>query len=129
MKYYNSKILHGAGFEETIARVTEVLKEEGFGVLTEIDIKETMKKKLGKDYLPHKILGACNPVFADKALSADRNISAMLPCNVTVKQLEGGEIEVASINPTAAMGSIGNPELVPIANEVQSMLQKIIDKI
>ena len=85
----------------------EALKAEGFGVLTEIDIQATMKKKLDKDYLPHLILGACNPVYADKVLSIDPNISTMLPCNVTIRQLENGEIEVAAINPHAAMGAIG----------------------
>lgn len=129
MKYYNSKIVKGSNFTEVKSKLIEALKEEGFGVLTEIDLKETMKKKLNKDYLPHTILGACNPVYADKVLSIDPNISSMLPCNVTIKELVGGDIEVASINPSMAMGAIGNAEIIPLANEVQAKLSKVIEQI
>ena len=99
MNYYNSKNISGTTVTAIRPKVEEALKEEGFGVLTEIDIQVIMKKKLGKDYLPHLILGTCNPVFADKVLSVDQQISLMLPCNVTIRQLENEEVEVAIINP------------------------------
>jgi uncharacterized protein (DUF302 family) len=126
MTYYNSRIFQNRKFNEIRDQVIEALKTEGFGVLTEIDIKETMKKKLDKDYLPHVILGACNPVYADKVLSIDAHVSTMLPCNVTIRELPSGEIEIASINPDATMSSLNIPELAPLAQEVQQKLKKVI---
>ncbi|MEQ8582819.1 MAG: DUF302 domain-containing protein [Marinoscillum sp.] len=105
------------------------MKAEGFGVLTEIDIQATMKKKLEKDYLPHLILGACNPVFADKVLSVDQHISLMLPCNVTIRELEDQEVEVAVINPLEAMKPIDNPSIEGYAREVSDKLNQALGNI
>lgn len=126
MKYYNSKTVSGSNFSDVKLRLIAALKNEGFGVLTQIDLKETMKNKLDKDYLPHTILGACNPIYADKVLSIDAHTSVMLPCNVTIRELESGEIEVSSINPSAAMSAIGDEKIIPIANEVQTKLLNVI---
>lgn len=126
MNYYSSKILKNIAFEAAKEKVVSALQTEGFGVLTEIDIKATMKKKLDKDYLPHLILGACNPVLADKVLQVEPQISTMLPCNVTLRQLESGDIEVNAIDPVAAMGPIGNEKITPVAQEVQNKLNKVL---
>lgn len=115
--------------EEIKHRLVAALQVEGFGVLTEIDLKATLKKKLDKDILPHMILGACNPVFADRALEAEPNISVMLPCNVTIKELVNGEIEVAAIDPVASMGAVQSPALLEIANEVQIRLNRVLDSL
>jgi uncharacterized protein (DUF302 family) len=122
MNYFESKIIQGTTMTTTLLKVEEALKEQGFGVLTEIDIQAIMKKKLDKDYLPHIIWGACNPVFADKVLSVDQHISLMLPCNVTIRELEEGAIEVAVINPLEAMKSIDNPMIEKYAEEVREKL-------
>lgn len=127
MNYYTSKTIAKADFEDIKMKVIDALKTEGFGVLTEIDLKTTMKKKLDKDYLPHTILGACNPVYADKVLQIEPNISTMLPCNVTIKELKNGTIEVATINPAAAMGSVNNAEIIELAKEVQAKLLKVLE--
>jgi uncharacterized protein (DUF302 family) len=108
MNYFESKIMTNTTINAVRINVEKALKEQGFGVLTEIDIQATMKKKLNKAYLPHLILGACNPVFADKVLSVDQHISLMLPCNVTIRELENTTIEVAVINSLEAMKSIDN---------------------
>ena len=129
MKFYQSRILTGTSFEEVKQKVADCLQTEGFGVLSEIDIKATLKKKLDKDILPHLILGACNPVFADRALEAEPNISVMLPCNVTIKQLAGGEIEVATIDPVASMGAVQNSILQEVAHEVQVRLKRVLDSL
>ena len=126
MKYYIGKKLSPQSFEGVKEKVTAALKTEGFGVLTEIDIQATMKKKLDKDYLPTLILGACNPGFADKVLSIDPNMSAMLPCNVTIRELEDGQIEVSAIDPEAAMVPVGKDEIKPLAKEVKEKLAKAI---
>ena len=126
MDYYNIKSIPGASFEDIMAKVIKGLQEEGFGVLTEIDLKTIMKKKLDKDYLPHTILGACNPVYADKVLQIEPNISAMLPCNVTIKENTNHAIEIATINPVAAMGSVNNKEIILLAQEVQDKLTKML---
>ena len=112
-------------FETALARTVEALKAEGFGVLTEIDVKETLKKKLGVDHLPYKILGACNPPLAYRALTAAPEVGLLLPCNVTVRQLEGGAIEVAIIDPIMMMGVIDNPMLKPIADEARARLERV----
>ncbi|MFP5470668.1 MAG: DUF302 domain-containing protein [Bacteroidia bacterium] len=129
MNYYHSKKLSGTTVEGIRPKVEEALKAEGFGVLTEIDIQATMKKKLDKDYLPHLILGACNPVYADKVLSVEPTISTMLPCNVTLRQLENGEIEIAIINPLTAMSAVGNSNLEVFAKEVNEKLIKVLNNI
>ena len=125
MQYYVAKTVSG-GFSATIKRVIESLKAEGFGVLTEIDVKATMKKKLDIDFRDYRILGACNPPLAHQALTADDKIGTMLPCNVIVQDLGGGRIEGAAINPAISMGHVGNPALKTIAESVTSKLKRVI---
>jgi uncharacterized protein (DUF302 family) len=127
MKYYSSKNLNGLSIEQAREKVIAALQTEGFGVLTEIDIQATMKKKLNKDYLPHIILGACNPVMAHKVLQVEPNISTMLPCNVTLRQLENGAIEVSAIDPVAAMSAVDNDKVAPVATEVQQKLKRVLE--
>ena len=126
MQYYFNKIVEMT-FEETIDKVTEELKREGFGVLTEIDVKAALKKKINVDFRKYRILGACNPAFAYKALLAEDKIGTMLPCNVIVQEREDGKIEVAAIDPIASMQSVENESLGGIAVEVQSKLKKVIE--
>lgn len=129
MKYYNSKIVAGTTIEGIRPKVEEELKKQGFGVLTEIDIRATMKKKLNKDYLPHVILGACNPVYADRVLSIEPAISTMLPCNVTLRELGNGDVEIAMMAPAEAMRAVGNTELQAAAVEVQEKLMTALNGI
>ena len=112
-------------YETALTRTVDALKVEGFGVLTEIDVKETFKKKLGIDYSPYKILGACNPPLAHRALTAAPEVGLLLPCNVTVRQLEDGVVEVSMIDPLMMMGVISNPALKPIANEARARLERV----
>jgi uncharacterized protein (DUF302 family) len=126
MSYYFSKKITGT-FEEVENRTRKSLKEEGFGVLTEIDVKETLRKKMGIEFRKYKILGACNPPFAYKALQSEDKIGTMLPCNVIVQEVEKGEVEVAAIDPIASMQAIRNAALEPVAKEVQIKLKKVID--
>lgn len=126
MKYYHSKLLVNVTFDEAIQKVTEALKEEGFGILTEIDIKATLKIKLDVDFYNYKILGACNPSFAYKALQAEDKIGTMLPCNVIVQEKVAGTIEVSAVDPIASMQAIENNELNEIAKEISTKLQKAI---
>jgi uncharacterized protein (DUF302 family) len=126
MPYHITKQVEKQDFDQLKNKVVEALKAEGFGVLTEIDIKATMKKKLDKDYRPFIILGACNPVFADKVLSIDPNMSAMLPCNVSLRELDSGKIEVSAIEPIAAMAGVGSPEIKPLAAEVSEKLARAV---
>ncbi|MDF2119534.1 DUF302 domain-containing protein [Roseiarcaceae bacterium H3SJ34-1] len=128
MKYYISKTLT-RDFAAVVERVIEALKAEGFGVLTDIDVKETMKKKLNIDFQDYRILGACNPPLAHQALTADDKIGTMLPCNVIVQDIGGGKIEVAAIDPAISMQQVGNPALRTIAESVTSKLQRVIDAI
>lgn len=128
MKYYHEKKLKNISFDEAIERVTDALKEEGFGILTEIDVKETLKKKLDEDFRPYRILGACNPPFAHKALLAEDKIGAMLPCNVIVQQSDDG-IEVAAVDPVASMQAVDNKDLAEIAKEIQSKLRSVIESL
>jgi uncharacterized protein (DUF302 family) len=125
MSYHNSKIVK-TPFDETIAIVTEELKKEGFGILTEIDVKETLKKKLDVDFRKYRILGACNPPLAFKALSEEENIGVMLPCNVIVQEKESGVVQVSAINPMESMKSVANPNLEEIAATVSSKLANVI---
>lgn len=125
MSYHFSKTMK-LSFDATIAKVTEALKEEGFGILTEIDVQATLKKKLNVDYKQYKILGACNPSFAYEALRLEDKIGTMLPCNVIVQEQSDGMVEVSAIDPVASMGAIGNAELVIIAEQVQAKLKKVI---
>ncbi len=112
-------------FETALTDVVAALKAEGFGVLTEIDVKDTLKKKLGVDHLPYKILGACNPPLAHRALTAAPEVGLLLPCNVTVRQLEDGSIQVAIIDPMIMMGVITNPALKPVADEALARLERV----
>ncbi len=126
MSYYFSKILD-IGFDDAIAKVTEALKEEGFGILTEIDVKETLKKKIDVDFHPYRILGACNPKLAHQALTAEDKIGTMLPCNVIVQQLDGGKVEIAAVDPAASMTAVQNDDLVKIAGTVRAKLSQVIE--
>lgn len=128
MSYYFSKSIRST-FSEAVNRVTEALKREGFGILTEIDVKETLRKKLDVDFRQYKILGACNPPFAYKALQAEPKIGTMLPCNVIVQELEEGLIEVSAIDPIASMQAIRNVELGSIAGQIQTKLKNVIENL
>lgn len=110
-------------------RTIEALSDEGFGVLTEIDVKATMKKKLDREMRYYTILGACNPAMAWKAIDREPKIGTMLPCNVIVRELESGKVEVSAVDPSASMQAVENPMLVEVAEEVRSRLQKVIDAI
>jgi len=125
MKYYIAKTASGE-FSAVVDRVIELLKAEGFGVLTDIDVKATMKKKLDIDFRDYRILGACNPPLAHQALTADDKIGTMLPCNVIVQDLGGGKIEVAAINPAVSMEHVGSPTLSTIAETVTGKLRRVI---
>ena len=128
MKYYFNTTISG-DFDQTIQKVIEELKKEGFGVLTEIDIKATLKNKLDVDFHKYRILGACNPPFAYKALQAEDKIGAMLPCNVIVQEKKPGEIEVAAVDPVASMQAVENEALAEIADEIRNKLKKVIANI
>ncbi len=125
MSYYLSRKVHMT-FEDAVARVTEELKKEGFGILTEIDVKETLKKKLDVDFQKYRILGACNPPFAHTALQAEDKIGLMLPCNVIVQECSDGSVEVAAIDPVASMQAVENPLLGEIAGQVREKLGRAI---
>lgn len=126
MSYYVSTVL-STSFEDAVARATEGLKREGFGILTEIDVQATLKKKLDVDFRRYTILGACNPSFAHLALQAEEKIGTMLPCNVIVQDKGGGEIEIAAVDPMASMQAVANPDLEVIAREVQAKLRAVIE--
>ena len=128
MSYYFSKIID-LPFDKAIEKVTEALKKEGYGILTEIDVKATLKKKLDVDFRNYKILGACNPPFAYEALKAERMIGLMLPCNVIVQEAEENKTEVAAIDPIASMQAVNNFQLAQIANQVQGKLKKEIESL
>ena len=128
MNYYFNKTINGT-FEEVIEKVTQGLKDEGFGILTEIDVKETLKNKLDIDFKKYRILGACNPPYAHKALQAEDKIGTMLPCNVIVQEIEAGTIEVAAVNPMASMQAVENEKLNEVANEITAMLENVIEKL
>ena len=128
MSYYFSKKL-AISFEKAIERVTEELQAEGFGILTEIDVKATLKQKLDVDFRNYRILGSCNPPFAYKALLAEPKIGTMLPCNVVVEELDDGTIEVAAVDPLASMQAIENRKLQVIAEEIRLKLKKVLDQL
>ncbi|HUV52765.1 MAG TPA: DUF302 domain-containing protein, partial [Dehalococcoidia bacterium] len=115
--------------EEAVIKVTEDLKKSGFGIITEIDVKETLKKKLNVDFRKYKILGSCNPPYAYKALQAEDKIGLMLPCNVIVQELSGGKVEVAAIDPVASMAAVDNPKLGEVGQEVRIKLKAVIDNL
>lgn len=125
MTYYYNKTI-GTGFDEAVARITQALNEEGFGILMEIDVKGTLKEKLDVDFRNYRILGACNPSFAYKALQAEDKVGTMLPCNVIVQEAANGGVEIAAIDPLASMKAIDNPELRKIAETIGHKLKKAI---
>ena len=128
MKYYISKKI-STDFDQAVQLVTESLKKEGFGVLTEINIQEKLKEKLNLDFRKYKILGACNPGYAYKALQLEDKIGVMLPCNVIIQETKDGAIEVAAVNPIVSMSGINNPKLMEIAVEIEKKLKTVIDKL
>ena len=125
MSYYISRTIE-SGFDQAVAKVVDTLKGEGFGVLTDIDVAATMKQKLGVEFRPYRILGACNPPLAHKALMAEDKVGVMLPCNVIVQDAGAGKIEVAAIDPRTVMERVGNPALTDLANEVADKLTRVI---
>lgn len=128
MTYYMAKTLD-LTFDDAVARATEALKVEGFGIITEIDVTATFKKKLEKDFRPYRILGACNPKMAFEALSIEDKVGTMLPCNVVVQEVSPGKVEVAAIDPVASMQAIHNPKLTVAATEVRARLRRVIDSL
>lgn len=128
MSYYFNKIVKKS-FDEAITAVTDELKKEGFGILTDIDVKTTMKNKLNVDFRKYRILGACNPPYAYKALMAEDKIGTMLPCNVIVQELSERQVEVAAIDPLASMQAVENSALSEIAHEIRNKLKSVIDRL
>ena len=128
MTYYFAKTVK-VPFAEAIDKVTAALKERGFGVLTTIDVKATMKAKLDVDFRPYTILGACNPSFAHKALTAEDKIGTMLPCNVIVQEIEPGAVEVAAVDPIASMRGVDNVALASIAGDVRELLRETVESL
>ena len=126
MSYYFSKIIE-LPFDNAIVKVKEELQKEGFGILTDIDVKQTLKKKLDVDFPKYRILGACNPPFAYKALQAEDKIGTMLPCNVVVQDIAEGQVEVAAIDPVASMQAVENQDLKEIAGQIQGKLKRVIE--
>lgn len=127
MTYFHARIIEG-DFENVLDRTREALQQQGFGVLTEIDVQATLKAKIGEDFRPYRILGACNPVMAHEALKMEPHVGVMLPCNVVVQQTEGG-VEVFAVDPAASMAAIKNAELLQHARTVGERLNAAIDKI
>lgn len=127
MSYHFSKTLN-ISYDEAIARVKDELKKEGFGIITEIDVKDTLKKKLNVDFPKYKILGTCNPAFAYEALQVENKIGTMLPCNVIVQQVSPTQVEVSAVDPVASMKAIENLRLLKITEKVQGKLKQIIDR-
>ncbi|HYH70986.1 MAG TPA: DUF302 domain-containing protein [Methyloceanibacter sp.] len=128
MTYHFSRTID-LPFDQAVARVTEALKREGFGVLTDIDVSATLKAKLGVAFRPYRILGACNPPLAHRALELEDKIGTMLPCNVIVQEHGAGNVEVSAVDPAASMQAIENPALAEVAEEVRGRLQKVIDSL
>lgn len=128
MKYYNFVVV-ALSFEDAAIKVTEELKKEGFGILTEIDVKETLRKKLDVDFRKYKILGACNPPFAYKALQLEPNLGILLPCNVVVQESENGKTEISFVNPLVTMQSVMNPELEEIAQQIVEKLDRVLENL
>ncbi|KGE73120.1 DUF302 domain-containing protein [Spirochaeta lutea] len=128
MAYYISTTLNRP-FDESIEEVTRALQAEGFGVLSDIDVKATMKKKLDIDYHNYRILGACNPPYAHRALEAEHMIGTLLPCNVIVQEREAGYIEIAAVDPVSSMGAVNNESIIPIAEEIRQKLERVIQSL
>lgn len=128
MNYYFNAVIKG-DFDDIVEKTTQYLQQEGFGVLTSIDIKQTLKKKLDVDFKKYTILGACNPHFAHKALQMENKVGTMLPCNVIVQEIEPNIIEVSAVDPIASMQAIKNPKLESIASEVSEKLKRVIENL
>jgi uncharacterized protein (DUF302 family) len=128
MTYHFSKTVD-LPFEAAVAATTAALKNHGFGVLTQIDVKDTLQKKIGAEFRPYLILGACNPKLAYQALTLEDKIGTMLPCNVVVQQRDGGKVEISAVDPVASMAAIENPELGAVANQVREMLKQVVAEI
>ena len=128
MSFYIAKTVH-MPFDAAVDKVTAALKEEGFGVLTDIDVRATLKTKLGVEWRPYRILGACNPPLAHRALQAEGKIGTMLPCNVIIQELGQGEVEVAAVDPAASMERIGNADLTELARTVRGKLQAVLARL
>ena len=128
MSYYFSKTLQSS-FDDAVRRTTEALGKAGFGIITEIDVKETFRKKLGADYRNYRILGACNPTIAREALEIEDKIGTMLPCNVIVQDAGDGAVEVAAIDPVASMAAVDNPALKAPAGKVRDMLKAVVESL
>ncbi|MGE5548540.1 MAG: DUF302 domain-containing protein [Solirubrobacterales bacterium] len=128
MSYYFSKFLQ-MPFDAAVSAVSEALGRHGFGILTQIDVQATLKKKLDVDYRPYLILGACNPKMAFQALQAEDKVGTMLPCNVVVQQHRDGWVEVTAVDPVASMQAIDNPALATVATEVREMLKQVVDEL
>ncbi|MDS4057004.1 MAG: DUF302 domain-containing protein [Candidatus Contendobacter sp.] len=126
MSYYFAKML-SVPFEEAVQRATEALKREGFGIITEIDVRDTLKKKINVDFRNYRILGACNPALAYEALQLEGKVGTMLPCNVVIQETAEGGTEVAAIDPVASMQAINNPRLKQAAEQVQAKLRKVVE--
>lgn len=129
MSYFFNKVLENKSFDEAVELVTIELKKEGFGVLTEIDVQDTLKKRIDVNFKKYKILGACNPQFAYKALTAEDKIGVFLPCNVIIEEHEDGKVEVAVVDPVSSMISVNNPALGILAQEVQQKLIRVIENL
>ena len=128
MDYHFSKTL-SIPFDEAVERVTDELKKEGFGILTQIDVRDTLKKRLNVDFRRYKILGDCNPYFAYEALQAEDKIGTMLPCNVIVQEKTGGTVELSAVDPVASMQAIDNPMLAKTAEQVRARLKKVVESV
>ncbi len=128
MTYHFSKTLD-ITFDEALTKVEDALKVEGFGVLTQVDVKATFKNKLDVDFRKYKILGACNPSFAIKAISAEDKVGTMMPCNVVVQETEDGKVEVSAINPRVSVGAIGNKNLDSLVDDVTNILEKVVSNL
>ena len=126
MSYYFEKVV-STDYNETVEAVTVALKVEGFGVLSDIDVQDTLKKKINADVRKYRILGACNPPFANKAIHIEENVGLMMPCNVLIQETADGKIKVSAINPKNAMGAIGNDNLADLANEISAKLERVIE--
>lgn len=128
MTYHFSKTVD-MPFDAAVTATTAALKNHGFGVLTQIDVKDTLQKKIGADFRPYLILGACNPKLAYQALTLEDKIGTMLPCNVVVQQRDGGKVEISAVDPVASMAAIENPKLGAVANQVREMLKQVVAEI
>ena len=128
MSYYFAKTL-SCDFDEAVQRTTEALKSAGFGIITDVDVKDILKKKIDVDFRPYRILGACNPRMAHEALKIEDKVGTMLPCNVIVQEVSPGSTEIAAIDPVASMQAVENPKLVETAKQVRTMLQAVVESL